>query len=123
MDATETLTAPLTDEEREVVVLLARGATREDAARRLLISTVTLARRMQSVYEKTGAQNTVHAVAILCQRGELDGLAGRGRPTVLPNASDGPACKALYAKLMTELDWRAFQELRIAYRVCSELGL
>lgn len=118
-----TLTGTLTEDEREVVLLLARGTSRAETAQRLNSSPTTVARLMQRVYAKTSAVNTVHAITILCQRGELNDLSRQERPTVLPSLSDGPACQALHARLMSELDWRSFQELRIAYRVCSELGL
>ena len=53
----------LTAREREVLALLAEGLSDKQIARRLTISTHTVAKHVSSVLAKLGAHNRAHAVA------------------------------------------------------------
>lgn len=58
--------APLTDREREVAVLAARGLSSKEVARRLTLSPRTVDNHLQRVFQKLGASG----------RSELRGLLG-----------------------------------------------
>ena len=63
--------SPLTDREREVVGLMASGATNREIADRLFLSPHTVKEYASSVYRKLGARNRAEAV----KRAERLGLA------------------------------------------------
>lgn len=63
--------SPLTDREREVVELMASGATNREIADRLFLSPHTVKEYASSVYRKLGARNRAEAV----KRAERLGLA------------------------------------------------
>jgi DNA-binding NarL/FixJ family response regulator len=59
----------VSDQDLEVLQMLANGATSKDIADQLHLSEVTAKRRIQNVIEKLGASNRVHAVAEAVRHG------------------------------------------------------
>lgn len=62
---------PLTDFETQVLSHLARGYTRDRIADILGINQTTLGRYIKRIHVKTGAANTVHAVALRMNGGQF----------------------------------------------------
>jgi PAS domain S-box-containing protein len=62
---------PLTPREREVIGLLAMGATTEDVAGRLVIAEETARTHVKNAMEKLGSRNRAQAVAEAIRIGEL----------------------------------------------------
>jgi len=62
----------LTDREREVLALLALGATNKEIAARLVISERTAKFHVSSILSKLGAGNRTEAVSIAAQQGLVD---------------------------------------------------
>jgi DNA-binding CsgD family transcriptional regulator len=74
----------LTAREREVVALLAAGASNRDIGRQLVISQATAARHVANILAKLGAATRAQAVGIVAERG----LTGAGaEPQRTPRAS------------------------------------
>jgi two-component system response regulator DesR len=63
---------PLSEREREVLALIASGATNKEIAGRLYLSPHTVKEHTSSLYRKLGARNRAEAV----QRAERLGLTG-----------------------------------------------
>jgi DNA-binding NarL/FixJ family response regulator len=61
----------LTDRERQVLTLLARGYTGEEAARELEVSAETVRAHVRNAVTKLHARTRLHAVVIAIQRGEI----------------------------------------------------
>jgi DNA-binding NarL/FixJ family response regulator len=61
----------LSPREREVLQLLSRGMTGEQAARHLFLSSETVRTHVRNAMTKLGATTRVHAVALALQRGEI----------------------------------------------------
>lgn len=61
--STEPGREPLTPREREVLCLLAEGATNQEIAERLVISLTTVKKHVSSLFLKLAAENRTHAVA------------------------------------------------------------
>lgn len=66
--------AGLTAREVEVLILIARGATTSDAARRLGISRKTAGTHIGWIYAKTGASSRATATLFALRNGLLDPL-------------------------------------------------
>jgi len=64
--------AALTAREREVLALLAKGATNTDIAQRLFISVNTVTRHLTHIYAKTGTRRRAEAVRFALERGLQD---------------------------------------------------
>jgi ATP/maltotriose-dependent transcriptional regulator MalT len=62
---------PLSAREREVLELVARGATNREAARTLFVSEATVKTHLLHVYAKLGVNDRAAAVAEAFQRGIL----------------------------------------------------
>ncbi|HEX7307886.1 response regulator transcription factor [Lentzea sp.] len=63
--------APLSQREREVLELIARGSTNREAAKRLFISETTVKTHLLHVYAKLGVNDRAAAVAAAFSRGYL----------------------------------------------------
>jgi DNA-binding CsgD family transcriptional regulator len=61
----------LTTREREVLTLLARGYTGEEAARQLQVSGETVRAHVRNSVTKLHARTRLHAVVLALQRGEI----------------------------------------------------
>jgi DNA-binding NarL/FixJ family response regulator len=71
--AAATPTAPvLSAREREVLDLLARGLTGDDAAGQLFLSPLTVRTHVRNAMRKLGAHTRVHAITLALQQGEID---------------------------------------------------
>lgn len=64
--------AGLSDREREVLCLLARGATNQQVATRLSISPKTVGRHVEHIYAKAGVSSRAAAALFAAERGLLD---------------------------------------------------
>lgn len=62
----------LTDREREVFRLAARGARKEEIGERLFISPGTARTHLQNVYKKLGVHSQAELIALASRTGELD---------------------------------------------------
>lgn len=62
----------LTEREREVLTLLARGLTNQEIAERLVISSNTVKRHLKSIFEKLGTHTRSAAVALAISAGLVD---------------------------------------------------
>jgi PAS domain S-box-containing protein len=62
---------PLSPREREVLRLVAQGATGDEVARELQLSPETVRRHVRRARDKLGAANRSHAIALALQRGEI----------------------------------------------------
>ncbi|MDE3059104.1 MAG: helix-turn-helix transcriptional regulator [Bacteroidota bacterium] len=58
--------------EKELLELLSRGLTKEEAAGKLSMSKFTVDSHLRSVFEKLNVHNTVAAVAEAMRRGEME---------------------------------------------------
>ena len=65
-------TAELSAREREVLRLIATGASNAQIAAALVITTRTARFHVSSILEKLGATNRTHVVALAARRGLLD---------------------------------------------------
>ncbi len=63
---------PVTERERQVLRLLAEGATSKEIAQRLGLSTKTVENHRARILEKLGAANTVAAIGLAYQQGLID---------------------------------------------------
>jgi DNA-binding CsgD family transcriptional regulator len=61
----------LTEREREVLTLLARGYTGEEIARELKVSAETVRAHVRNAVTKLHARTRLHAVVLALQRGEI----------------------------------------------------
>jgi HD-GYP domain-containing protein (c-di-GMP phosphodiesterase class II)/DNA-binding NarL/FixJ family response regulator len=61
----------LSPREREIMALLARGLSGEDAAKHLSLSPETVRSHVRNAMQKLGATTRAHAVAVALQRGEI----------------------------------------------------
>jgi DNA-binding CsgD family transcriptional regulator len=61
----------LTTRERQVLTLLARGYTGEEAARQLQVSGETVRAHVRNSVTKLHARTRLHAVVLALQRGEI----------------------------------------------------
>ena len=59
----------LSEEDAEILTLIADGATNREIADQLFISPVTAKRRVQEILEKMGASNRAQAAAEAARRG------------------------------------------------------
>jgi DNA-binding CsgD family transcriptional regulator len=96
--------------ELRIMELLAHGRTRMEVSRELAISPSTVARHVQVATERTRAQSTIHAVAVLVAQGRIS-----VRSIHQEDTAQETALNWLQVKIMSCLDWRQFQELRAAY--------
>jgi ATP/maltotriose-dependent transcriptional regulator MalT len=62
---------PLSQREREVLSLVARGSTNKEAAKKLFISEATVKTHLIHVYAKLGVNDRAAAVAVAFERGLL----------------------------------------------------
>ena len=62
----------LSPREREILGLLSKGLSGEDAAKQLFLSSETVRTHVRNAMNKLGATTRVHAVALALQRGEID---------------------------------------------------
>lgn len=107
--------------EREVVLSLAMGRTRDETARHVGLSATAVAHVMKRVYRETGTDNTVAAMVVLAKRGDLDEIPDPGR--TLPDLNPSTDVQhAIWSRLVvSDLDWRRFRDLRQAYEtICRE---
>ena len=65
-------TSTLSPREREIMGLLSRGLSGEEAAKRLFLSPETVRTHVRNAMSKLGAATRAHAVALALQRGEID---------------------------------------------------
>ena len=61
----------LSPREREILELLSKGLSGEDAAKQLFLSSETVRTHVRNAMNKLGAATRVHAVALALQRGEI----------------------------------------------------
>lgn len=61
----------LSPREREILGLLSKGLSGEDAARQLFLSSETVRTHVRNAMNKLGATTRVHAVALALKRGEI----------------------------------------------------
>ena len=61
----------LTEREREVLTLLARGYTGQEVARELAVSAETVRAHVRNAVTKLQARTRLHAVVMALQRGEI----------------------------------------------------
>ncbi|MDO8663555.1 MAG: helix-turn-helix transcriptional regulator [Candidatus Wildermuthbacteria bacterium] len=69
----------ISDREKEVLCLVARGYTHKEIAENLSITNRTVEKHVSSAIGKIEAKNTIHAIAILITEGTInikDGLGG-----------------------------------------------
>ena len=71
MEAGERRRRGITDREREVLTLLARGYTGEEVARALSVSAETVRAHVRNAVTKLHARTRLHAVVIALQRGDI----------------------------------------------------
>jgi DNA-binding NarL/FixJ family response regulator len=62
----------LSPREREILGLLSKGLSGEDAAKQLFLSSETVRTHVRNAMNKLGATTRVHAVALALQRGEIN---------------------------------------------------
>lgn len=79
----------LTKRQTEIVELLANGLTADEAARKLSRAVPTVRRHIQLAYERVGARNTPHLVAIAISRGFIKALCLSLTLAMLVGADDG----------------------------------
>ena len=71
MAATSRRPRGLTNREREVLTLLARGYTGEEVARQLEVSAETVRAHVRNSVTKLHARTRLHAVVLALRRGEI----------------------------------------------------
>ena len=71
METAERRRRGLTEREREVLTLLARGYTGEEIARELKVSAETVRAHVRNAVTKLHARTRLHAVVLAIQRGEI----------------------------------------------------
>ena len=71
MAATSRRPRGLTNREREVLTLLARGYTGEEVARQLEVSAETVRAHVRNSVTKLHARTRLHAVVLAMRRGEI----------------------------------------------------
>ena len=71
MDASTRRRRGLTNREREVLTLLARGYTGEEVARQLEVSGETVRAHVRNAVTKLHARTRLHAVVLALGRGEI----------------------------------------------------
>ena len=62
----------LTPRERQIVEMLARGATGEQIAEELVLSPETVQKHVHNAKRKTGASTRAHLIALALTRGLID---------------------------------------------------
>jgi DNA-binding CsgD family transcriptional regulator len=70
--ATNGSSAPLTRRERQIVEMLARGATGEQIAHELVLSPETVQKHVHNAKRKIGAATRAHLIALAMTRGLID---------------------------------------------------
>jgi DNA-binding CsgD family transcriptional regulator len=65
-------TQPLTPRERQIVEMLARGATGEQIAQELVLSPETVQKHVHNAKRKIGAATRAHLIALALTRGLID---------------------------------------------------
>lgn len=78
----------LTKRQTEIVELLASGLTAEQTAETLSRAVPTVRRHIQLAYERVGARNTAHLVAISISRGFIKALCLALALTLLTGSDD-----------------------------------
>lgn len=68
----EPLTRSLSEREKEVLSLIARGADRQEIADELTISVATVRTHVRNLLRKLGARNRAHAIALATQHGLIE---------------------------------------------------
>ena len=64
-------TKTLSPREREILGLLSKGLSGEEAAKQLFLSSETVRTHVRNAMTKLGAATRAHAVALALQRGEI----------------------------------------------------
>ena len=64
---------PLTDREREVLTLMARGLSVAETAQQLGLTAQTVKNHRANLFRKLGARNGMEAVFLALRRGLIDG--------------------------------------------------
>ena len=70
--STGAMTSPLSDDDRQLLHMLVAGKTVEEIASNLEVSSRTIHRRLQSVWDQVGASSRTEGIAIISARGWLD---------------------------------------------------
>jgi LuxR family maltose regulon positive regulatory protein len=70
--ATQVALQPLTDREREMLILLANGISTKDIARRLLVSANTVKFHLKNIYAKLAVNSRVQATTAARQIGLIN---------------------------------------------------
>ncbi len=70
--STGAVTSPLSDDDRQLLHLLVAGNKVEEIASHLKVSSRTIHRRLQSVWDQVGASSRTEGIAIISARGWLD---------------------------------------------------
>lgn len=61
----------------EILALLAQGLTREEVCKRIYISDGTIKIHLAETYQRLGARNTTHAVALALSQGLIELSGGK----------------------------------------------
>ena len=65
--------SPLTSREKEILTLVAKGASNADIAQKLFVREVTVKTHLNSIYKKLNVDNRVQAVLLAIQTQIIDG--------------------------------------------------
>lgn len=65
--------SPLTSREKEILTLVAKGASNSDIAKKLFVREVTVKTHLNSIYKKLNVDNRVQAVLLAIQTQIIDG--------------------------------------------------